>query len=207
MHFQADAPAPAEEEDDDEPEPEEEAEEKKDGDDEEEGGDAPPADTDAGDAGGETKPVKKTRKKRKFTQTRYYGGQGGQEFNHGNNKHIDEISIFADGDVVHGLSVTYNNKTTKDGTCEDGAKSLKLRPNEYITSIKMKLKRISGKRNVTSIAFYTNRGTHIGPCGGDEGEEFEINAPGNMVLCGIMGRAGKRLDALAFRWGSIPDNN
>ena len=176
------------------------SEEKKDGEDEE-GGDGK---ADGGGGGGETKPVK-IRKKRKFTQSRYFGGEGGVEFNHGNNRHIDEITVYADDDVVSGVSVTYPNKTTKDGKCDANGKTLKLRTNEYITSVKMKLKRINGKRNVTCITFFSNRGTQLGPCGSEEGEDFELSAPNGMVLCGIMGRAGNRLDAIAFRWGTAPE--
>jgi hypothetical protein len=117
--------------------------------------------------------------------------------------HIDEITIAADKNRVHGISVKYSGKEIKSGSIgKDNTQTFKLRPGEYITTVKVTT---ASRSDVTSIAFFTNRGAKLGPAGNEEGRKEEvIKAPDGTALVGFHGRAGRHLNAIGFKWGPNP---
>jgi hypothetical protein len=117
--------------------------------------------------------------------------------------HIDEITIAADKNRVHGISVNYRGKEIKSGSIgKDNTQTFKLRPGEYITTVKVTT---ASRSDVTSIAFFTNRGAKLGPAGNEEGrKEDVIKAPDGTALVGFHGRAGRHLNAIGFKWGPNP---
>jgi hypothetical protein len=132
----------------------------------------------------------------KFSQSQLYGAESGEPFDHGNNRHIDEITICADKNMVHGIAVKYFGKETKSGSIASDGKTLKLRPGEFITAVKVR-----ATKQVHSLTFITNRGTSLGPCGGQKGDEVEVKAPPDSVLCGLIGNAGRHVNGIGFKWG------
>lgn len=153
----------------------------------------------------------KKKKQAMFKTSKSYGGDGGEKFDHGNNRNISKIIVHDNGHVVEGLEVSYANATQKAGkTCGKG-KTFQLERGEFITSVT-----IRHNKFVQSIGFKTNKGNMLGPIGGSgwkkidlrgndtEGEEVKVNAPFKYQLCGLTGRAGNYIDQLAFRWGPVP---
>ena len=157
------------------------------------------------------------KKKPNFKQSKAFGGNGGDAFDHGNNRHISEIIMYADNHVVRGLEIKYANATLKAGNCD---KSLTIKKHEFnvhadkgefITSVTVR-----SNKFVQSLAFKTNKGRLLGPCGGKgwskmnltgddtEGEEVKVPAPMKLQLCGLSGRAGSCIDQIVFRWGPVP---
>ena len=150
----------------------------------------------------------------------YYGGAGGTEFCHGKdntndggNRRMTEITIYADKDVVHGIKVRYGKDEIHDNGSHGGSsKTLKMDSDdeeEYIVAVKLRLKRIKQKRNIVYLEFDTNLGNKVSHGCYDKGEEVIVTPPkkgkeDNYVLTGFKGRAGKRIDALAFIWGPPP---
>jgi hypothetical protein len=106
------------------------------------------------------KPQKKKPAMDKFSQSQLYGGDSGTAFDHGNNRHIDAITILSDQNMVHGIAVTYfADKQAKAGSVPtSGGEILKMRPGEFITAVKVR----SAKQD-HSLTFITNRGTSLGP--------------------------------------------
>jgi hypothetical protein len=141
---------------------------------------------------------KKTRAK--FSQTPPYGAGGGAAFDDGNNMHIDEITIAADGNMVHGIATKYRGKECKNGSVGlFNAKTFKLRPGEFITSAKVTT---NSKGNVTSLTLFTNQGSTLGPCGDDKGGQQQlVKAPPGTVLCGFHGSAKRHINSIGFKWG------
>jgi hypothetical protein len=136
---------------------------------------------------------------KQFSQSQYFGGESGDEFNHGNNRHIDAITLHADSNMVHGISIQYHgDRLHKVGSCGLPGQTLKFRPGEYVTAVKVR-----ATKHVHSITLLSNRGTAVS-AGGKKGDEKEVHAPSGNVLVGLMGRAGKHVNAIAFRWGPMP---
>jgi hypothetical protein len=145
---------------------------------------------------------KKKKKSVPFSKTPALGGSGGTEFDHGNHIHIDEITIAADKNMVHGISVKYRGAERKNGSVgKDNTKTFKLRPGEFITSAKVTT---SSHGAVTSLTLFTNRGGKLGPCGDEKGRDELVKAPDGAVLCGFHGRAGRHINAIGFKWGPNP---
>jgi hypothetical protein len=122
---------------------------------------------------------------------------------------IDEITVAADGNHVHGVSVKYSGQEQKSGSIgRDNTQTFKLRPGEFITSAKVTTGGgglgLIRKPHVTSISFFTNRGAKLGPCGDEKGDTQVVKAPPGTVLCGIHGRAGRHINAIGFKWGPNP---
>jgi len=157
----------------------------------------------------------KKKTKPTFKTSDSYGGTGGEAFDHGNNSHIKKITIYSDSHVVKGLEIKYTNCTKTQGTTEKSlvnkAHEFELADDEFVTSVI-----IRSNKFVQSLALKTNKGNMLGPCGGKgwtkinvmgsdpEGEEHKVPAPMKFQLCGFMGRSGKYIDQLAFRWGPVP---
>lgn len=151
------------------------------------------------------------KKKPMFKLSKSFGGDGGDKFDHGTNRHISKIIVWTDGHVVKGLSVGYANSTKKVGGCGGKSTSFDLEKGEFITQVTVR-----SNKYVQSIGFKTNKGNMLGPVGGKgwtkidlrgndtEGEEVKISAPFKMQLCGLTGRAGDYIDQIAFRWGPVP---
>jgi hypothetical protein len=126
--------------------------------------------------------------------------------------HIEEITVSADKNMVHGIAIKYRGKECKEGSIgKDNTQTLKLRPGEFVTSIKvttpsgMGLSALASRNAVTSLTFFTNRGTKLGPCGEEKGRKEElVKAPEGAVLCGLHGRAGRHINAIGFKWGPNP---
>jgi Jacalin-like lectin domain len=143
--------------------------------------------------------------KKKCQTTRLFGGKGGAAFDHGTNRgRIKKITVYANRKSVDGIGITYDatrNMAVRNGTGKDGD-SLELADGEYVNKFTVR-----ADDEVQCLTFYTNQGNLLGPCGGKGGflskggEEFTIEAPADMMLCGIKGQAGSRLDAIAFHWG------
>jgi hypothetical protein len=148
---------------------------------------------------------KKPTQKAKFSESPLFGGDSGDSFDHGNNFHIDAITVFADNNYIHGISVQYNGaKNGKAGSIPpsgENGKTLKLRKGEFVTAVKVR----STNKNVHSLTFLTNKGTKLGPCGGSKkGEEVDVRAPPGCVLCGLIGKSGKHVNAIGLKWGPSP---
>jgi hypothetical protein len=136
---------------------------------------------------------------KQFSQSQYFGGDSGDEFNHGNHRHIDAITLHADLNMVHGISIQYHgDRLYKVGSCGLPGQTLKFRPGEYVTAVKVR-----ATKQVHSITLLSNRGTAVS-AGGKKGDEKEVHAPSGNVLVGLMGRAGKHVYSIAFRWGPMP---
>ncbi|KAG7338013.1 Jacalin-like lectin domain containing protein [Nitzschia inconspicua] len=135
----------------------------------------------------------------KFSQTPAYGAGGGDNFDDGNNMHIDEITIAADANMVHGIATKYRGKECKNGSIgRDNTKTFKLGPGEFITSAKVSL---NSKGVVTSLTLFTNKGAKLGPCGDDKGAQKMVKAPEGTVLCGFHGTAKRHINSIGFKWG------
>ncbi|KAL3902328.1 MAG: hypothetical protein SGARI_005891 [Bacillariaceae sp.] len=168
---------------------------------------------DAKDDGGKpaSKPTLKKKKKRtkKIVVSQLLGGDG-TGWDHPASRHIDEISVFASGNTIHGLIVKYQNvKDAKQaGPTHGDETKMKFRPGEFITKVK-----VNASDHVEGLTFFTNKGTKLGPCGGDGGVETELSAPEGYVLVGMTGRTNKkrmgrtRVSAIAFKWGPNPRVN
>lgn len=148
----------------------------------------------------------KNKPRKKIIITKLFGGDG-NSFDHGAHKHIDQLTVYADGNTVFGITAQYFQQQVprKTGPDHGTATTLKFRPGEFITAVKVR-----ATNHVHSVTFVTNRGTKLGPCGGEKGEEHTIPAPEGMVLCGLAGKTGKpplgrtRINAIAFKWGPNP---
>jgi hypothetical protein len=154
---------------------------------------------------------KKAKAKVKFTVSKYYGGDGGDAFDHHNNKSIEEITVHASGHCVNGISVKYfGNNEFSSGSKSGNDATLKLSKGEYVNTVKVRSNKL-----VQWMVFETNKGQSIGgggkgwilPGKDKEGQEYEVHAPSGCQLCGFVGRAGNHIDAIAFRWGPIPGSN
>jgi hypothetical protein len=137
-----------------------------------------------------------------------YGGDDGDDFDHNNNRSIEELTIYADGHVVNQIHAKYfGNLVFTSGTKDGNEATLKLAKGEYITTVK-----IRHNKYVQWMVFETNKGQSVGGGGkgwklpgmDKEGEEVTVKAPSGCHLCGFKGRAGKHINAVAFRWGPIP---
>lgn len=102
--------------------------------------------------------------------------------------------------MVHGITIQYQHQAVKKiGSCGLPGQTMKFRPGDYVTGVK-----IRANKHVISLMLLSNHGLSIGPFGGKRGEEVTVNPPTpGAALCGLMGRAGKHIDALAFRWGPM----
>lgn len=153
-------------------------------------------DDDASDDGDD----KKTKKPRaKFSQTPAFGAGGGADFDDGNHMSIDEITVAADGNMVHGISTNYRGKVCNNGSIgRDNTQTFKLGPGECITSAKVST---NSKGVLTSLTLFTNKGTKMGPCGDDKGAQKMVKAPEGAALCGFHGTAKRNINSLGFKWG------
>lgn len=70
----------------------------------------------------------------------------------------------------------------------------KLRPDEYITSVKGHTGKFNGMTVLRSLKFETNLET-FGPYGKEDGMPFELPATNGQII-GFHGRSGQFLDAL-----------
>lgn len=159
----------------------------------------------------QSKDDKKAKKKDMLTVTKFFGGEGGDSFDHRNNRSITEITVHADSHVVNGIDVKYfGNLNKEEGKKSGKAHTLTLGKDEYITSVSVRSNKL-----VQSLEFKTNKGNTLGPAGGSgwklpgkdhAGELVTLPAPAGCQLCGLSGRAGACLDAIAFRWGPVPSS-
>jgi len=154
-----------------------------------------------------TKPPKKKMNKprKKLMTTRLFGGDG-KSFDQGAHRHIDQLTVFAKGNTVYGIKANYKfQKPMQAGTSEGDDTTAKFGQDEFIVAVKVR-----ATNHVHSVTFVSNRGTVLGPCGGDKGDEHEIKAPSGMVLVGLVGATGKplvgrtRLNSIGFKWGPNP---
>jgi len=141
-----------------------------------------------------------------FSTTAFYGGTGGDAFDHGNRNRIVELAVRA-GSVVDGITVKYPNGDVLTHGGEGGdAKSIFLADGEYINQVEVRAGKV-----VQCLTFTTNKGRKLGPCGGKgsllagglAGEVSTVSAPSGCGLVAFKGRAGKYLDSIAFTWGPI----
>ena len=142
--------------------------------------------------------------------SKLYGGQGGKSFDHGHSHGgIGSLSINY-GALVDGIIVIYKDQVTRSFGGHGGSReNIHLRPNEHISSIRVRYSRTI----VQCLTFYTNHGRQLGPCGGkgsiflicDRGARKEelVKAPPGFILKGLKGRAGDFLDAIGFNWGLV----
>lgn len=152
-----------------------------------------------------TKPSKGKKKSngdKKFAISKFFGSEGGSLFDHRNHRFIEKIEVW-ESKVVHGLKVTYaNHKIYKAGSEEGKHHTLELK-NDFINKVEVR----EAESGVQALTFYTKKGEQHGPWGGHgrmmdkKGETKTVVPPKNMCLCGFLGRSGKRIDAVAFRWG------
>jgi len=140
-----------------------------------------------------------------FQLSASYGGDGGDEFDHMNQRAINEIIIYADRHHVNGIKMVYNAHTKMTGSEDGSAHEFQLHAGELITKVKVR-----SNRFVQCLTFTTNKGRDFGPCGGKgwlignrdkPGTEAVAVAPSGYQLCGIKGRAGNCIDQITFRWG------
>mmetsp|Transcript_35735 Transcript_35735/g.72520 ORF Transcript_35735/g.72520 Transcript_35735/m.72520 type:complete len:165 (+) Transcript_35735:786-1280(+) len=161
--------------------------------------------------GGKKKPGKgsgkasKPKPKAKFGCTMLYGGDGGKEFDHRMHPRVKSITVRA-GKVVDGITIEYNDGTKTSGGDGGGkGKTMTLVQGEFIVYVGVRAGKV-----VQHLTFKTNKGQKLeaGGSGGmlldKKGEDFECKAPAGSQLCGIKGREGNYLDAIAIRWGPIP---
>lgn len=149
------------------------------------------------------KPAKhSTKPAKKFRMTKMFGGDGGDVFDHKNHRRVKKLTIYSGSRHVDGIELTYEgNETLKNGGTGGKPQSIELDSDEYINKIEIRFSDI-----VQCLTFTTNAGKTLGPCGGSggmmgkSGTELKIKAPSGMKLCGVKGRAGGKLDAIAFRW-------
>jgi hypothetical protein len=138
-----------------------------------------------------------------------YGGDGGADFDHMNHRLVQEMFVYSDRHVIHGIKVVYNAQTKLAGKEEGGATHFVLTAGEYIVGAKIR----AGKY-VQALSFSTNKGNTLGPVGGKgwliggkdkQGQDFESTAPpGGYQLCGIKGKASDTaIDSIMFRWGPV----
>lgn len=123
-------------------------------------------------------------------------------FDDGNHMHIDEITVAADMNMVHGIMTNYRGKQSKNGNIgRDNSQTFKLRPGECITSVKLTT---NSKGVLTSLTFFTNQGAKLGPCGNDKGGQLVVKAPEGAALCGFHGTAQRHINSIGFKWGPNP---
>jgi hypothetical protein len=185
-------------------EPEEEKKEGEESSEEEESEEEEEAADEAAAAAKKEEKKKKKKKKKRFAASKFYGGESGSAFDDHNHRQIKKI-VVRGGMVIDAIEITYEmDITTKHGG--DGGKehSLELAKGEYVNEIVVRHANL-----VQALTFKTNKGNEVS-CGGKgrpiidkKGEETTVKAPMGMKLCGIMGRDGKLVDAVAFRWGQV----
>lgn len=154
----------------------------------------------------------KQKKKNLFKMSPKFGGDGGGKFDHGNNRRINKLVIYADNHIVHGMEVTYamqGGNPKMVGRANGKATTYEFDQNEFITWAKVR-----SNKFVQCLTFRTNTGNTIGPCGGNgwngmlkkdpEGKEVVVPAPMKRQLCGFKGGAGHWMDSIQFRWGPVP---
>ena len=160
------------------------------------------------EAGGGKKPNKKPGKpkpKVKFGCTTMFGGEGGGEFDDRMHPRIKAITLRG-GKVIDGITILYSDGEKTHGGDGGGGHTIMLKDGEYVNYVKVK----AGDKLVQHLTFKTNKGQELsaGGSGGllldKEGEDFECRAPPNNQMCGIKGRSGKFIDAIAIHWGPIP---
>lgn len=147
---------------------------------------------------------KKKKKKKRFAMSKFYGGENGRAFDDHNHRKIKKI-VLRGGMIIDGIETTYEmDITTKHGGDGGKEQTLEMAKDEYVNEIVVRHANL-----VQALTFKTNKGNEI-TCGGKgrpiidkRGEETTVKAPMGMKLCGIMGRDGKLVDAIAFRWGQV----
>lgn len=147
---------------------------------------------------------KKKKSKKRFAASEFFGGESGSDFDDHNHKLIQKV-VLRGGLTLDAIELTYEmGKTTKHGGNGGKEHSLELGKNEYINEVVVRHANL-----VQSLKFITNKGNEVvaggrgRPILDSRGEETTVKAPPGMKLCGIMGRDGKLVDAIAFRWGSV----
>jgi Jacalin-like lectin domain len=153
---------------------------------------------------------KKVKKTNNFRWSRAFGSADiGTMFDHSNHRHIDEIHVYYDKHVIHGMTVTYSGGAVKKaGESTKGREEIfKFAANEYINAVKVR-----SNKYVQSLSFQTTTNRWVGPVGGKGwliggdkcGEEIVVK-PFNKVLSGMKGRADdSHLCQIVFSWGPIP---
>jgi hypothetical protein len=138
-----------------------------------------------------------------------YGGDGGVEFDHMNQRQVQEMFVYSDRHVIHGIKVVYQGHTKLAGKAEGSETHFVLTAGEYIVGAKIR----AGKL-LQALSFSTNKGNTLGPVGGKgwliggkdkQGQDFESNPPpGGYQLCGIKGKSSDdAIDSIMFRWGPV----
>jgi hypothetical protein len=148
--------------------------------------------------------AKKKKKKKRFAASKFYGGESGSAFDDHNHRQIKKV-VLRGGMVIDAVEITYElDIVTKHGGNGGKEHSLDLAKGEYVNEIVVRHANL-----VQALTFKTNKGNEVS-CGGKgrpiidkKGEETTVKAPMGMKLCGIMGRDGKLVDAIAFRWGQV----
>ena len=184
------------EEEDEEEEEEEEEEAEEDDDEKDEAAAATKTEED------KKKKKKKAALKKKFSASEFFGGEGGAVFDDRNHRMVKKITINS-GFIVQSIEITYEaDISVKHGGNGGKEHSLELGKDEYVNTVIVRHTNM-----IQCLTFITNKGNKL-EAGGKgrpildkKGDETQIKAPLGLKLCGIMGRAGAGLDAIAFRWG------
>jgi hypothetical protein len=150
----------------------------------------------------------KAEKKKNYSVSKFYGGESGKVFDHGNHRFIEAVEVFGKH-VVTGIKVTYiNHQVYKAGDCDGKSHKVELATGEYINKVAVR----DDDKNIQELTFFTSTGQTHGPFGGHggllhkAGEVKELRAPLNAALCGFLGReTSKHITAIAFRWGPASD--
>ena len=158
---------------------------------------------DTAETAAQAKPSSPTKKKT-FSVSQAFGGDGGEAFDDLNHNAVKKITVYS-GMIVDAIMMTYDNGPGKRRGGNTGKEhSLELADDEYVTSVVVRHANL-----VHCLTFVTNKGNKLvaggkgRPLIDKRGEESEVKAPPGKKLCGINGRAGASLDAIAFRWVSI----
>jgi len=159
-----------------------------------------------------TSTKKTTKKKKAFKMSKAYGGGGGAPFDHRNHRSVQKITIVDDvpimPHVVAKLEIVYSGgQQCNSGSNHPGRKhTLEMAAGEYVNCVKVRSNKI-----VQSLEFLTNKGNSLKgggkgwmlPGKDKAGELITVKAPIGYQLCGLKGKAGSYIDAIAFRWGPV----
>jgi len=160
----------------------------------------------------EEKKKKKKARRKMFKVSQMFGGDGGSPFNHGDSRHLQKLVIGADSHLVHSITAHYSDKdVVKSGGKGGKETTFELGDDEFIVKVSVR-----SNKYVQSLEFKTNKGSKLGPVGGSgwkllgkdkPGTIHSVNATSGTQLSGFMGRNGRILDAIAFRFGPVPMKN
>lgn len=140
----------------------------------------------------------------RFVISESFGGGGGGEFDDRNHRKVKKITVNA-GAIVDSITMTYERgDADKHGGGGGGEQVFELANGEFVNAVTVKASNV-----VMCLTFHTNKGRDLGPVGGNgrlmdkKGQETKVEAPSGLGLCGIKGKAGKALDSIQFRWGTV----